>query len=294
MNLLSSTSPPKSLRLPKSDPLLLEWDDSVSVETDEPAAKVAEAEVAEPEVTVPEVASAVEEHEVFLAEKLEETIEEIRFLISPMACPSRPWQVWPSSRPTRTDDCAKLAQLRVEVEAVTVQPAEEAPVAEQQIEELTSDDIPRSVEVAVKEPVEAAAEPEAIEEAPVAVEEGVAVEPEAPAVQEVPVEEIPVAIKVPAAPQIEPEPVPVVAEVEIEAEAAPGVLKEFVSELETSLGDSFLPGTVAKPGAPPAGLIRQSCASSAAHAEPQSLPKSARRCWASSSPISKPLWAKTS
>ena len=228
-----------------------EWDDSVSVETDEPAAEVAEAEVAEPEVTVPEVASAVEEHEASSG-KVEETIEEIRFYLAH----GMPEQAMAglAKLQTVTNDRAKLAQLRAEVEAATAQPAEEAPVAEQQIEELTSDDIP-SVEVAVEEPVEAAAEPEAIEEAPVAVEEGVAVEPEAPAVQEVPVEEIPVATKAPAAPQIEPEPEPVVAEAEIEAEPAPGVLKDFVSDLETSLGEGFLPGTVAKPAAPPAAPV---------------------------------------
>jgi len=37
-----------------------------------------------------------------------------------------------------------------------------------------------------------------------------------------------------------------------EPESQPGVLKEFVSDLETSLGDNFLPGTVSKPAAPAA------------------------------------------
>jgi hypothetical protein len=36
---------------------------------------------------------------------------------------------------------------------------------------------------------------------------------------------------------------------------APGVLNEFVSDLETSLGDTFLPGTVAHPAAPPVAAI---------------------------------------
>jgi tetratricopeptide (TPR) repeat protein len=50
---------------------------------------------------------------------------------------------------------------------------------------------------------------------------------------------------------------------EPEPEAQPGVLKEFVSDLETSLGDSFLPGTVSKPAAPAAARP-----AAAAHTEP--------------------------
>ena len=225
-----------------------EWDDSVSVEADEPAAEVAEAEVAAPEVAVPEAASVVEEH-AGSSGKVEETIEEIRFYLA-HGMPEQAMAALAKLQ-TVTNDRAKLAQLRAEVEAATTPAAEETPVAEAQVEELTSDDIP-SVEVAVDEPVEAAAEPEAIEEAPVAVEEAAAVEPEAPVVEEVPVEEIPVAAKAPAAPQIAPEPVVAEAEIEaeIEPEPAPGVLKDFVSDLETSLGDGFLPGTVAKPAAP--------------------------------------------
>ena len=47
-----------------------------------------------------------------------------------------------------------------------------------------------------------------------------------------------------------------------EPEAQPGVLKEFVSDLETSLGDNFLPGTVSKPAAPAAARP------AAVHSEP--------------------------
>ena len=228
-----------------------EWDDSVSVEADEPAAEVVDAEVAEPETAVPEAASVVEEHEVSSG-KVEETIEEIRFYLA-HGMPEQAMAALAKLQ-TVTNDRAKLAQLRAEVEAATAPAAEETPVAEPQIEELTSDDIP-SVEVAVDEPVEAAAEPEVVEEAPVAVEEAAAVEPEAPVAEEGPVEEIPVAAKAPAAPQIEPEPEPVVAEAEIEPEPAPGVLKDFVSDLETSLGEGFLPGTIAKPAAQPAAPV---------------------------------------
>jgi tetratricopeptide (TPR) repeat protein len=49
-----------------------------------------------------------------------------------------------------------------------------------------------------------------------------------------------------------------------EPEAQPGVLKDFVSDLETSLGDSFLPGTVSKPAAP---APRPAATTPAAHTE---------------------------
>ena len=52
---------------------------------------------------------------------------------------------------------------------------------------------------------------------------------------------------------------------EPEPETQPGVLKEFVSDLETSLGDSFLPGTVTKPAA--LAAARPAAATPAAHAE---------------------------
>jgi tetratricopeptide (TPR) repeat protein len=104
-----------------------EWDDSVSVEADEPAAEVAEAEVAAPEVTVPEAASVVEEHEGSSG-KVEETIEEIRFYLA-HGMPEQAMAALAKLQ-TVTNDRAKLAQLRAEVEAATPQPAaEEAPVA---------------------------------------------------------------------------------------------------------------------------------------------------------------------
>jgi hypothetical protein len=79
------------------------------------------------------------------------------------------------------------------------------------------------------------------------VEEAAAVEPEAPVVEETPVKEAHVVAEA----SVEPEPEPVAAE----PEPAPGVLKDFVSDLETSLGEGFLPGTVAKPVAPPAAPV---------------------------------------
>ncbi len=228
-----------------------EWDDTITVEADAPAEEAVEVETTE-------VGAEAETVEVESAEstKVDETIEEIRFYLDH----SMPAQAMAAlaKLQTLTDDQAKLGELRAEVEAAAIKLAEEeAPAAPAPVvEELSADDIP-SVEV--------------VDEAPVAVEEAVTIEPEPPAVEEIPVV---------AEAQVEPEPAPVVhapavaapptpppsvhapaahvPEPEPEPEPAPSPLKEFVTDLESSLGDSFLPGAVA-PEAPQAP---------AAHAEP--------------------------
>ncbi len=246
-----------------------EWDDSLTVETDAPA--VAAAEV--------EVASASGDP------RADETIEEIRFYLAH----SMPEQAMAAlaKLQTLTGDQAKIAAIRAEVEAATQHAEEDAAVsAEPVVEELTADDIP-TVEVEVDEtPVDEApapiakpaivkpvvVEPEIEVEAAVVEPEVVepqVVEPEAPAVEEIPmVSEAPVqAMPEPAihiraakpAPKAAPLPPPVP-----EPAPQPSVLNHFVSDLETSLGDSFLPGTVAQPAAPPASAA----AAPVAHTEP--------------------------
>jgi pilus assembly protein FimV len=276
-----------------------EWDDSISVEADEPAAEVAEAEVPPTEVSEPKVAHhappqhvahAADEHAT--AGKVDETVEEIRFYLA-HGMPEQAMAALAKLQ-TLTNDKAKLAQLRAEVEAGTPHAAEEeipvqaAPV----VEELTADDIPTAevaeepveIEAVAAEPVEVeAVEVETVEEVPAVVE---TVEPE-PVVQEIPVPAPapvvpePVAQKpvlpppvihrqvarppvapAPSAPELvahHPEPAAA------EPEAAPGVLQDFVSDLESSLGDGFLPGTVAKPVAPPAARA----VAPAGHADPK-------------------------
>jgi tetratricopeptide (TPR) repeat protein len=285
-----------------------EWDDSISVEADGPAADVAEAEAASEEVAEPQVAPHVPQPAAHAANehaasgKVDETIEEIRFYLAH----GMPEQAMAALAKLQnvTNDKAKLAQLRAEVEAGTPHGVgEETPVqAEPVVEELTADDIPTAelaeepVEVEAAEvevePVEAqpvevesaeveAVEVESVAEVPAAVEEPVAVEPE-PVVEEIP-EPAPVApapaAKKPAMPppvihrQVARPPVAtkpvahhpeaVQAEpVAAEPEAAPGVLQDFVSDLESSLGDGFLPGTVAKPAA-------ANAVAPAGHAEPK-------------------------
>ncbi len=226
-----------------------EWDGDITVEAD-PAAE-----------ETPEIATATApEPEPVELSKSEETIEEIRFYLDHAMAAQAMAAL--AKLQTQAPRHAKLAELRTEVEAATLAAAEEeAAAAEPVVEELSADDIP-SVEVAEEEPVP-------VEEA-VAVDETVTVEPEAPGAQEIPVvAEVsvepepappvpePVAqvepAKVEPAKVAEPAPVPVAA---AEPEPNSGPLKDFVTDLESSLGDGFLPGAVAHPAPPePAHVV---------------------------------------
>jgi pilus assembly protein FimV len=211
-----------------------EWDDTVTVETDAPAAAPAEVEVA----------GAAGDHDAAESGKAEETVEEIRFYLA-HGMPEQAMAALAKFQ-TLTGDQARFAELRAEVEAATQTAEDEASVAAEPVmEELTADDIP-TIEVAVDEiPVV---------EPPAAVEAQAVVAPELPVVEEAPVV---AQVPVQAAPAPEPEP-------------QPSVLNEFVTDLETSLGDSFLPGTVAQPAAPPAPapLPRKAVPAPAAPTEP--------------------------
>ncbi len=260
-----------------------EWDDSVTVETDAPAVEVAEVEAATP------AASSSGE-----PSKVDETVEEIRFYLAH----SMPEQAMAALAKLQTlsSDQARINELRAEVEAATQAAAEAeaaaeaaaAAAAEPVVEDLTTDDIP-TVEAEVDEtPVEEIAVPEApaaiveaVHEEPTVIEhasvepavveaaivESAAVEPEPPAVEKVPVvAPAPVKKKVPAvhfhAPAPPPPPV-------AEPEPQPSALNEFVSDLENSLGDGFLPDTVTQPAAPPVATQPAKAAMApAAHTEP--------------------------
>ena len=213
-----------------------EWDDAITIEADdtppaaieEPAQEEAEVAASEPAAEDPRVA---------------ETIEEIQFYLGH----SMPEQALAAlaKLQTFTHDQAKIDQLRAEVDAAMI-PAEEVQVeAEPVMQEITAEDVPS---------VEAVEEPVAVEEAPIAVE------PE-PAV-----EEIPLVAEAAPEPEPQPEPEPVAAqEPEPEPEPAqPAVLKEFVTDLESSLGDRFLPGTVAQATPAPPAPVAQAKSTAAA------------------------------
>ena len=191
-----------------------EWDDPITIEADDapPAAVEEPVEVAEANPAPAEASDL----------RVDETVEEIRFYVG-HGMPEQALAALAKLQ-TQTHDKAKIDELRAEIDAA-MQPAEEVAVElEPVVEELTAEDVP-SVEAA--------------DEAPVAVEQEPAPEPA--------VEEIPVLAEAPVEPEPQPEPVhlPAPAAHAPEPQQRPGVLKEFVSDLETSLGDSFLPGAVA-------------------------------------------------
>jgi pilus assembly protein FimV len=215
-----------------------EWDDAVTVEGDEAAA--------EPEPVAAPAAKAAPAAAADAPDKSEETIEEIHFYLG-HGMPEQAMAALTKLQ-TQTRDRAKLTEIRAEVEAAVqaaaaAQQAAEARAAEEQaaeeltVEELTADDIP-SAETEIEEPVAVASEPEVTEEV-------AEVEVAELSVQEPEVADEP-AFAVQAA--VEPEAEPVVAE----PEAQSGPLKDLVSDIESSLGDSFLPGAVPAPAPQPA------------------------------------------
>ena len=197
-----------------------EWDDAVTIE-EPPAAEVPADEPAP--VSAQEPADDL---------RVDETIEEIRFYVGH----GMPEQAMAglSKLQTLTSDEAKIAEIRAEVEAATQAAEQEAPAPEPIIEEITADDVPSfevTEEVAAEEPSPVA--PPVVEELPVVAEAAVT-RPE-PEPEPAPVLHAPAPKPAPA-PLAAPEPAP-----------HPSVLKEFVTDLESSLGDTFLPGTVAQP-----------------------------------------------
>jgi tetratricopeptide (TPR) repeat protein len=222
-----------------------EWEDSVTVEADSPEQPTAEHEIAEPAQ-----AAALPSDE-----KINETIDEIRFYFA-QGLPEQAWAALAKLQ-TQAPDDARVDQVRAELEAAMQSAADaETANAEESIEEITVDDIPQANVEEVEAPVAEIAEPEIAEaeipepEAVVEIEEPAPVpeqEPEPEVVQAV-VEPPPVVKAAPAPPpKKKPAPKPAPApEPEVE-EPAPAVLQEFASDLDSSLGDNFLPGAVAKP-----------------------------------------------
>ncbi len=272
-----------------------EWEDSVTVESGSTEPATAESEIAEPVATA-NLASD---------EKINETIDEIRFYFA-QGLPEQAWAALAKLQ-TQAPDDARVDQVRAELEAATQTAAEaETAGAADSIEEITADDIPQAeveeVEVSEAEVPEAqipeveVAEPEIAEPEIVEAEivEAKAAEPEipepvaaieieepVPAPEPEPEPEVVQAAAVPAVveppppvvkaapappPKKKPAPAPAPAskpeikepktkepeikEPEVE-EPAPAVLQEFVSDLESSLGDNFMTGAVAQPAESP-------------------------------------------
>ena len=200
-----------------------EWDDALTIEADEPAAEIeAPVTAADHEVAGSHLAS-----QKLNPEKVAEAIEEIRFYLD-HGMPEQASAAFEKLRAV-TDDEATLNAIRSEMQTASQHtPAAEELSAVDSVAELTVDDIPAAT----------SEEPAAVEE----VAQEIAPEPPAPVAQEAQ-EETPAPLYtdlVPAEPPAAEAPV----------EPARGVLQEFVSDLESSLGDNFLPTTVSHEAEP--------------------------------------------
>jgi tetratricopeptide (TPR) repeat protein len=224
-----------------------EWDDSITIEADTPPA--AEAEITD----------AVGEHDIPAAKlnqghhgegehdpaKANETVEEIRFYLE-HGMPEQAAAAFEKLQTVTTDESI-LSAIEAEIQAAS-QPtaaAEEVSEVEAVSEfavdepsaELTIDEIPPAIEEAAPEPPAPVAET-----------------PAQPAQHVEPVVPEPAAVEPPV------------------AEPAPGVLQEFVTDLESSLGKDFLPGTISQEAKPPV----EHASAQASKPERQAPPKSAQ------------------
>jgi tetratricopeptide (TPR) repeat protein len=217
-----AVSPDSSASAAEID-LSSEWDDTVTVEADaaEPAQAMPAADEQGPGHVVAAPAHRAEES---ADRKADEAIEEIRFYIA-HGMPEQAMATLARLQ-TLTSDHARLDEIRAEVDAA-VEAAQQAKAQQSAagkiskapediaVEEITVDDVPSAPSV----------QP-AVEEAP-AVEEPVASAPE-----------VEIAEPEPATIQASAEPAPEPPQ----TEKPQGVLNDFVSALEASLGDSFLTG----------------------------------------------------
>jgi pilus assembly protein FimV len=221
-----------------SDPaeidLSSEWDDSITIEADTPSTEAAEIEIADSigDHDVPAAKPGQRKHgEGQLdQEKATETVEEIRFYLE-HGMPEQASAAFEKLQTITTDETI-LSAIEAEIQAASQQPAAAEEVST--VESVS--------EFAIDEPtVEPSAE-FAIEEIPVAADESAAiVEPISPEAH------APAAADLPAPPAPDAEPAAIEPPV---TGPPPGVLQEFVSDLESSLGEGFLPGTISHEAQP--------------------------------------------
>jgi pilus assembly protein FimV len=230
----ASAQPPtaaESAAAPAEIDLSSEWDDAIAIEADAPAEM--------------EISEAVGDHEVPAAghqpgelaaeadeEKTTETVEEIRFYLE-HGMPQQAQTAFEKLQSLTTDE-AILFPLEAELKAAAHEPAATEEVSS--LEEIS--------EFSVSEPAAEFAVEEALaEEAPAASEP--AVQPAAAAA----------GMHAPPQPQVE---VARAAAAASEPQQPPGGFKEFVSDLESSLGDTFLSGAVVHQATPPAAQSTKS------------------------------------
>jgi pilus assembly protein FimV len=199
-----------------------EWDDTITIEADAPSTEAAEIEitdaVGEHDVPAGSVDGVEIDESASDPAKVSEAVEEIRFYLE-HGMPEQASAAFDKLQALTSDETT-LATLEAEIRAASQQSSA--------VEEVTA------VEAVSEFATDAPSAEFAVEEIPEAVEE-TSFETVAPVVE------------AHAAP---------VAHVEPVAEDLPvnvpeaGVLQEFVTDLESSLGDSFLPGAVAHEAQP--------------------------------------------
>jgi len=231
-----------------------EWDDALTVEDN--TAQASEIEI--PETVGDRGVPGAKLGQVKVDEtKVAEAVEEIRFYLE-HGMPEQAEAAFEKLQ-SLTSDEVTLSTLRAEI-AAALQPTSAA----ETVEEVSA--IESVSEFAVEEPAaeEPAAEftveeaPPAVPEEPVVVEEEISPEIPAPVAQ----------VEAPAALHAEPPAVePAVAEPALEP--APGVLQEFVADLESSLGDNFIPGTISHEAEP---AVEHASAKASKPAQPELEP----------------------
>jgi tetratricopeptide (TPR) repeat protein len=190
-----------------------EWDDAITAEADAPIAEATE-------IAVP---GAVADHEpptgTLDPEKTNEAVEEIRFYLE-HGMPEQASAAFEKLQALSSDE-ATLKALRAEIEAASQHTSA--------AEEVTT--VEAVSEFATGEP-----------QAEFTVDEIPATAPESPAVieQASPAPQVPAETHAPSVLHDEHAGTESLVSAQV-----PGVLQEFVSDLESSLGESFLPGTIA-------------------------------------------------
>jgi hypothetical protein len=236
-----------------------EWDDSITIELDTPPAEAAADEAiasvdhtpatsAEPEKHEPKKIQP-KKHDDEDSEKTTEALEEIRFYLE-HGMPEQASTAFEKLQSVTRDE-AILSAIEAEIKAAsqqTVAAEEEAPTLET-VSEFATDQ--PSAEFTVD------AVPPELDEIPV-VAEFTSPEPRV----------APAPTPAPPAQHHEP-PAALHPVIERPAPQAPGVLQEFVSDLESSLGDSFLPGAVPHE---PASAVEHSSAAAPKHNQPELEP----------------------
>src|SRR5580692_7969975 len=221
-----------------------EWDDALTIEGEEPAPEVAGIEIADTvadhEISAAELETPTSQPGKLVPDKTAESVEEIHFYLE-HGMPEQAAAAFQKLQAVTTDE-ATLDVLRAEIESASrPTPVVEDGSAVEAVSEFTIDE-----PLAVDEPsAEFAVDeiPAAGHEDPVVVEKISTAPPASVAHVPAPPVEAPPAL------QVQP-PASVPAALAPPVVGAPGVLDEFVSDLESSLGENFLPGALSHESAP--------------------------------------------